>query len=142
MNLGRIDGVSSVWESAPVGPPDQPDYWNMVVRLRTSLSADALLAAIKTIEARVGRTPTYPQGPRVIDIDILTHGATTQTSTAVEIPHPRMMQRAFVLRPLLELEPSFVHPVTGERAADRLAVGSFERIRRILAGTELLPRVS
>ena len=141
-HLGRIDGVSSVWESAPVGPPHQPDYWNMVVRLRTTLSAAELLAAIKAIETRLGRKPTYPQGPRVIDIDILTHGSTTYTSAAVDIPHPRMMQRAFVLRPLLELEPSFTHPLTGERAADRLATGRFERIRCRFPGTDLLQRPS
>jgi 2-amino-4-hydroxy-6-hydroxymethyldihydropteridine diphosphokinase len=138
MQIGRIDGVSSVWESAPVGPQDQPDFWNMVVRLRTALSAEALVAAIRTIEGRLGRTPTYPQGPRVIDIDILTHGDTSHSSQLVVVPHPRMMQRAFVLRPLLELEPSFAHPVTGERADDRLAQGGFERIRRLFPGTDLL----
>jgi 2-amino-4-hydroxy-6-hydroxymethyldihydropteridine diphosphokinase len=132
----QLENISSVWESEPVGPANQPDFWNLVVQGRTLLDPQALLAAIKEIERRLGRTPTWPQGPRLIDIDILLYGD-AQMQDSVEIPHPRMLQRAFVLRPLLELDAEVTHPVTGERIADRLALGSFERIRRLFPGNQL-----
>jgi 2-amino-4-hydroxy-6-hydroxymethyldihydropteridine diphosphokinase len=136
--LGVIEGVSSVYESEPVGFADQPPFWNLVVRLCTSLRPLDLLHELKRLEHRLGRRPTFRHGPRVIDLDVLLYGAERIDGPELEVPHPRMMERAFVLLPLVELEPELHHPVTGERFADRLAEGGFERAILLFPGTELL----
>ena len=136
--IGAIEKVSSVYESEPVGPRDQPTFWNLVLRLRTSLRPFELLQELKRLEHRLGRRPTFRHGPRVIDLDVLLYGAERIDEPELEVPHPRMMERAFVLIPLVELDPELRHPVTGERLADRLAQGGFERAVPLFPGTELL----
>jgi 2-amino-4-hydroxy-6-hydroxymethyldihydropteridine diphosphokinase len=127
-----------VYESEPVGYREQPWFWNLVVRVRTALDPSALLAATQAIETRVGRRPTFPQGPRVLDIDILLMNGAAIDGPGLCVPHPRLDQRAFVLRPLLELDPDLVHPVSGRRLSETLEQGSFEVTRRLFPGTELL----
>lgn len=122
-----------------MGYADQPLFWNLVVRLRTALQPFDLRAALEAAELRLGRRPTFPNGPRVIDLDLLLYGDQRVDTAELEVPHPRMMQRAFVLSPLAELEPELRHPVTGERVADRLASGTLERAVPIFPGSELLP---
>jgi len=134
----RVERISSVWESEPVGPPDQPEYWNLVVRVRTGLDAGPLLMELKRIERRLGRTFSVRWGPRVIDLDILLYDRLVSQEPDLVVPHPRMLERAFVLRPLAEVEPNLTHPETGERIADRLASGTFEQTRRLFPGAELL----
>jgi 2-amino-4-hydroxy-6-hydroxymethyldihydropteridine diphosphokinase len=102
--------VSSVYESTPVGPRDQPDYLNLVLRGRTHLAAEALLARCKHIEARVGRTPTHHWGPRVIDIDVLLFGDQSMSLPHLTIPHPQMLNRLFVVIPLCEIAPTLALP--------------------------------
>lgn len=136
--IGGIEAVSSVWESEPVGFRDQPLFWNLVVRLRTTLGPAALLAAIKGIEAQAGRRATFPQGPRVLDIDILLFGREVIDVPGLRVPHPRLGMRAFVLRPLLELDPDIEHPETGHRLSERLETGTFEATRRLFPGSRLL----
>lgn len=137
--LGTIDAVSNVYESEPVGYADQPVFWNLVVRLRTALEPFDLRAALEAAERRLGRRPTFPNGPRVIDLDLLLYGDRRIDTGELEVPHPRMMRRAFVLRPLSELAPELHHPVTGERIADRLVHGTFESVVPIFPGEQLLP---
>lgn len=136
--LGTVDAVSNVYESEPVGYADQPVFWNLVVRLRTALAPFDLRAALEAAEHRLGRRPTFRDGPRVIDLDLLLYGAQRVDTAELEVPHPRMMERAFVLRPLSELDPELEHPVTGECIGDRLARGTFERAVPIFPGSELL----
>ena len=138
--LVHIDAVSSVYESEPVGYTDQPAFWNLAVRAHTTLDPVTLLDALKRVEQRLGRTPTFQYGPRVIDIDILLWNDEHTAGDRVEIPHPRMMQRAFVLEPLVELDPELRHPVTGEKLADALRTGRFEQITRLFAGEQLKER--
>ena len=109
-----IEAVSRVYESEPVDYLDQPDFWNLVARVRTSLEPAALFARLKQIETDIGRTPSFRNAPRLIDVDILTYDQLVLDTLALEIPHPRMRERAFVLYPLAELEPGFKHPATGE----------------------------
>jgi 2-amino-4-hydroxy-6-hydroxymethyldihydropteridine diphosphokinase len=135
---GVIEAVSSVWASEPVGYRNQPGFWNLAIRLRTGLSATALLTATKRIEADVGRRPTFPQGPRIIDIDILLYGSMVIDEPDLQVPHPRMLKRGFVLRPLLELDPDLVDPRSGERLKERLDTGTFERTEPLFPGSELL----
>ncbi len=102
---------SSVHETLPWGYEEQPKFLNQVCVLQTSLTPSELLHRLKEIEERMGRRPGFRYAPRVIDLDILLWGSETIKSRDLEIPHPRMHLREFVLRPLSELDPDLVHPV-------------------------------
>lgn len=101
--LGRVSGRSSMIETAPWGFTDQPDFLNMAVALDTTLSPRDLLDGVKRIEREMGRVPTFRNGPRVIDIDILLYGDRSVEEPGLVIPHPRMAERDFVMKPLTEL---------------------------------------
>jgi 2-amino-4-hydroxy-6-hydroxymethyldihydropteridine diphosphokinase len=94
---------SSVYETAPVGPP-QPDYLNAVLEVATTLSPRALLDACLAVEERMGRVRIERWGPRVIDVDVLTYADERIDEDGLTIPHPRMAERAFVLVPLADLD--------------------------------------
>jgi len=134
--LGHVAALSTVYESDPVGFAEQPVFWNMAVRLRTEIPPRPLLMALKEVERAVGRRPTFPNGPRVIDLDLLLYDQRV-IHDGLEIPHPRMLERAFVLRPLVELDPALTHPVTGARLVDVLAAGSFGEVRPLFPGAAL-----
>ncbi len=108
--IGQPGAASSIYETEPWGYTDQPDFLNQVVFLSTTLSPEELLTAVKEIETRLGRQPTFRYGPRSMDIDILFYDDLVLNSAGLIIPHPRLASRAFVLAPLLELAPDFVHP--------------------------------
>ena len=110
--LGEVQAVSRVYESAAVGYRDQGPFYNLVLRVRTALSPEALFARVKRIEREMGRTASFRNAPRVIDIDILTYDDFVLHTPELEIPHPRMHERSFVLLPLAEVAPDFVHPRT------------------------------
>lgn len=131
-----------MYESDPVGLLEQPRFLNMAVLVRTSLSPAELLAAILTIEQKLGRIRDVRWGPRTIDIDILIYGDIVCNGQDLELPHPRMMERAFVLQPLVDLDPTLRHPVTKERLADRLAGTGSDSLRRSFDGESLLPEPS
>ena len=99
----KVAQVSSFIETAPVGCTDQPDFVNAAVRIETTLTPRELLAAVLNIEKSEGRVRTIRWGPRVIDIDILIYGDETIDEEDLKIPHPRMMERDFVLKPLAEI---------------------------------------
>lgn len=116
--LRRVDAigdveVSPLYETAPVGDPLQPPYRNGVVRLRTTLGPRALLDRLLAIEASLGRRRVRRWGPRTIDLDLLLHGDRILDEPDLVVPHPRMAARAFVLRPLCDLDPMRIHPVLG-----------------------------
>jgi len=99
----HITAVSSVYQSAPMGPQDQPNYLNAAVSLETDLTPETLLNILKDIEVQLGRRPTRRWGERVIDLDILLFGMLIQSSANLTIPHPGLSERAFVLLPLMDL---------------------------------------
>ncbi len=105
----RLDAVSSAWLSSPVDAQG-PDYLNAVARLQTSLGAEALLDALQAIELQQGRERSYRNAPRTLDLDLLLYGPVRLASERLVLPHPRLHERAFVLRPLLELAPDLVLP--------------------------------
>jgi len=107
-----IDKMSNVYETHPVGVEDQPLYLNQVIRGTTDVPPAQLLQQIMTFETELGRTKTFPYGPRVIDIDLLLWGDVAMGTDRLVLPHPRMYQRGFVLWPLAEIEPTFKCPVT------------------------------
>lgn len=140
-SLIAIGRVSRVYESEPVGYREQPNFWNLVVEGETSLDPDALLDRLKTVEHAMGRRPSFRGAPRVIDIDILLYEDRRIRTAKVEIPHPRMLQRAFVLCPLDELAPARRHPVTGRTIAEHLrSADDLERVRPLFPGARLLER--
>ena len=98
--------ISHVYETAPVGYTEQPDFLNAVVLLETDLSPKTVLGLCLGIEAARGRHRTIPNGPRVLDMDVLLYENVKSDSFELTLPHPRMMERAFVLQPLSELFPS------------------------------------
>ena len=114
--LNSADGVeitatSSLYETSPIGGPPQRSYVNMVIRLRTSLDHRQLLELCQSVEQRLGREASDIRwGPRVVDLDILTFDNTKISEPDLEIPHPRMTQRRFVLIPLLEIDPDIADP--------------------------------
>lgn len=119
-----VEAVSTIVETAPVGAvPDQPDFLNAVVLVRTDLDPHALLAVAHAVEAALGldRSTKVPDGPRPIDVDLVTVGRTVLEEDGLVLPHPRAHERDFVLGPWLELDPDAVLPGPhGGRVADLL----------------------
>lgn len=109
----QVIRVSSVYQTAPVGGPCQPDFLNAVVLLATGLAPAALLRVMQGIEARHRRQRAIRWGPRTLDLDLLLMGHLRRCSGELILPHPRMTRRAFVLVPLCELAPDLRHPGTG-----------------------------
>lgn len=101
--LGAVVRRSNIMESKPWGFVEQPDFLNMAVALETSLTPRDLLKGVKRIETDMGRAPTFRNGPRVIDIDILLFGDVRMAEPDLVIPHPRMRDREFVMKPLEEI---------------------------------------
>ncbi len=106
----EVIGCSRVWETDPVGGPPQPDFLNAVVRVDTSLAPVALLEACLRVEAALGRVRDERWGPRTIDIDVLLVDTIVCDEPELILPHPRITERAFVILPLLELDPSITLP--------------------------------
>jgi 2-amino-4-hydroxy-6-hydroxymethyldihydropteridine diphosphokinase len=106
----RVTASSRVWETVPVGGPPQPDYLNAVIRAETDLSARDLLDVARRVEQRMGRVRKERWGARSLDVDILLYDEEQIDEPELVVPHPRMTLRAFVLLPLLELDPDPVLP--------------------------------
>jgi 2-amino-4-hydroxy-6-hydroxymethyldihydropteridine diphosphokinase len=106
----RVNQVSSLYETEPVDFLAQPWFLNCVVEAETNLEPHALLQALHSIETQLGSTKDFTKGPRKIDLDILLYGPETITTPDLQVPHPRMLQRRFVLAPLAEIAPNLQHP--------------------------------
>ena len=102
--LTSVTQVSNIYETDPVGYEDQDDFFNIVVEVETKLNSDNLLGAALGIEAGLGRIRTIKNGPRVIDIDLLLYGDEAKNTETLILPHPRMMERGFVLVPLSDID--------------------------------------
>lgn len=122
---------SSLYETAPQELLDQPWFLNAVLQVETSLFPMQLLARVREIERQMGRRRVTPKGPRNIDIDILFYGRTVIATAELEVPHPRIAQRRFVLEPLAEIAPEFRHPITGKTANEMLAALEPQGTRRL-----------
>jgi 2-amino-4-hydroxy-6-hydroxymethyldihydropteridine diphosphokinase len=117
----RLVGVSSWYETAPVPPSDQPRYINGVARLQGEAAPEALLRDLQALEAEFGRVRGVPNAARTLDLDLIDLNGMVRATPDPVLPHPRAHLRAFVLRPLAELAPDWVHPVFGRSAAALLA---------------------
>ena len=112
---------SEMLETEPWGIIDQPRFINMVMEVATDLAPEALLGLLKKIETDLGRTSTVRWGPRVIDLDILFYDDLFMKTAELEIPHPGIAERYFVLKPLSEIAPEMVHPVLKKSIKDLLS---------------------
>lgn len=130
----RLVTVSGAWRSAPVDAGG-PDFLNAVARLETALAPLALLNALQAIELAHGRERPYRHAPRTLDLDLLLHGDRLLETPRLTLPHPRLHERAFVLRPLLELAPELALPGLGPLAGHlpRVADQRIERLNLTLA---------
>jgi dihydroneopterin aldolase/2-amino-4-hydroxy-6-hydroxymethyldihydropteridine diphosphokinase len=127
--------VSPVYQTAPVGGPAQPDYYNAVLTARTMLPPRDLLARCQQVESAAGRVRAETWGPRILDLDIIVYGDVVTDDPELTLPHPRAYQRAFVLAPWHAIDPEAVIPGHG-RVADLLAAAGQDGVHR-LAGVSL-----
>ena len=111
--LTRLVATSSIYRTAPVGGPEQPDYFNAVARIETALDPDALLRELLALERDQGRTRSIPNAPRTLDLDLLLYSDRIISIAHLTVPHPRMHLRRFVLEPLLEIDPDCIIPGIG-----------------------------
>lgn len=112
---------SPIYQTAPWGFENQPAFLNQVILAKTNCSPLDLLAHLKEIETIVGRTPTFKYGPREVDLDILFYGDLIFEHPKLQIPHPKLQERAFVLVPLNDLNPNLKHPITGQTVHEILS---------------------
>ena len=117
----RLVAVSDLYSNPPMGPQDQPDYVNAVAGLLTTLAPEAMLQALQALEKQQGRVRAKDDrwGPRVIDLDLLVYGGRTISSPGLNLPHPGISERNFVLFPLCDIAPTLVVP--GQGTAELLA---------------------
>lgn len=125
----RVVGRSSIWRTAPVPVSDQPWYRNGVIAVETDLSALDVLEVLHAVERAFGRVRAERNAPRLLDLDLIAYHAEIAQQDGFYVPHPRMHERAFVLEPLAEIAPEWVHPVLG------LSVG--EMLKNLPEGQEI-----
>jgi len=109
---------SSIYETEPVGIPDQNWFLNCVSEIETNLTSKELIDFLQSIEKRMKRIRTVQNGPRIIDLDILFFGNEILHDDRLTVPHSRLHERLFVLEPLNEINPQFIHPVLGKSVAE------------------------
>ncbi|MBW4574387.1 MAG: 2-amino-4-hydroxy-6-hydroxymethyldihydropteridine diphosphokinase [Aphanothece sp. CMT-3BRIN-NPC111] len=135
--LAKTSGItlqakSSWYKTAPVGPP-QPDYLNGCALLEAQLTPQKLLETLLKIETLFGRTRQEHWGPRILDLDLLLFDDLILETPTLQLPHPRMRERAFVLVPLAEIAPDWVEPVSGIAIAQLLQAVDCSGVRRLMA---------
>lgn len=114
----HVEAVSHCYETEPAYVLDQPRFYNLAARAVTDLTPVAVLRRLKSLEAQLGRAPGHRYGPRLVDLDLLLYNDLTLHTQELEVPHPRLHERAFVLVPLEEVGAAAVHPGLGQTVAE------------------------
>jgi 2-amino-4-hydroxy-6-hydroxymethyldihydropteridine diphosphokinase len=123
---------SSIWETEPVDSPGAPWFWNMVVHVRTRHEPLRLLDVLLRVEGEAGRVRAVANAPRILDLDLLLMGELRLQHSRLQLPHPRMWQRSFVLEPLAEIAPDLRNPISGRSVAEeRRRLGPRSVVRRL-----------
>ena len=125
----EVKAKSRVYETPPWGYTEQPTFLNQVIKAGTYLEFEPLLKHIKRLEIALGRTPSFKNGPRLIDVDILFYDDLVLNTASLVIPHPHMHERGFVLLPLMDIAPDLVHPVHKKSVREMLASCDVSGIR-------------
>lgn len=120
-SIGEIVTVSSIYKTAAWGKTEQPDFYNQVLEITSTLTPEKMLSGILEIEKKAGRVRDTKWGPRIIDIDILFYKDVVISTETLTVPHPRIPDRKFTLLPLSEIAGDLKHPVTGKTISDLLA---------------------
>ncbi|MFN8412947.1 MAG: 2-amino-4-hydroxy-6-hydroxymethyldihydropteridine diphosphokinase [Anaerolineales bacterium] len=126
-----VKNKSHVYETPPWGFSDQPAFLNQVVMVETYLSPEKLLGHLKRLETALGRVPSFQNGPRSIDIDILFFDNAILDTPALKIPHPRLQERAFVLVPLHDIAPDLIHPVLKKSVTEMFQACDISKVNKI-----------
>ena len=125
----EVKAKSRVYETPPWGYTEQPMFLNQVIKANTYLEFEPLLKHIKRLEIALGRTPSFKNGPRLIDVDILFYDDLVLNTASLVIPHPHMHERGFVLLPLMDIAPDLVHPVHKKSVREMIASCDVSGIR-------------
>ena len=128
----EVKARSQVYETPPWGFEDQPKFLNQVIKANTYLDPEPLLKHLKRLEVALGRKESFPNGPRLIDLDILFYDDLVMDKPSIVIPHPRLQERGFVLLPLMEIAPNLVHPVNKKSVREMAEMSNVEGIEKFV----------
>ena len=126
----EVKAKSQVYETPPWGYKDQPKFLNQVIKAQTYLDPEPLLKHLKRLEVALGRKESFPNGPRLIDLDILFYDDQVLNTPSLVIPHPRLQERGFVLLPLMDIDPDLVHPVNKMSVREMAAMCNMDGIEK------------
>ena len=127
----EIKAKSHIYETLPWGYEDQPKFFNQVVKADTYLQPEPVLKHLKRLEVAMGRQATFQNGPRLIDMDLLFYDDLIVNTLVLTLPHPRLHERGFVLLPLMDIAPDFIHPVLNKSVREMTASCSLDGIVQI-----------
>lgn len=127
----EVKAKSHIYETPPWGYEDQPRFYNQVIKADTYLQPEPLLRHLKRLEVALGREPNFQNGPRLIDLDLLLYDQLVLDTPALTLPHPRMHERGFVLLPLMDLAPEYIHPVLKKSVRELTSTCSLEGIIQV-----------
>jgi 2-amino-4-hydroxy-6-hydroxymethyldihydropteridine diphosphokinase len=128
----EVKAKSKVYETPPWGYAEQEKFLNQVLKVNTYLTPEQLLKHLKRLEVALGRKASFQNGPRLIDIDILFYDNLVFESPALVIPHPRVHERGFVLLPMMDIAPDFIHPVKQKSVRDLIACCDLRGITQVM----------
>lgn len=127
----EIRARSHIYETPPWGYEDQPKFLNQALKVQTYLQPEPLLRHIKRLEIALGRKASFPNGPRLIDIDVLFYDEIVLNTPTLTLPHPRLHERGFVLLPMMDIAPDLVHPLTRKTIREMVAFCNLGGIKQL-----------